>query len=227
MNLTFFHIMYGCNLYAARDSILIKISIKNMYYALLVNGHGIDTPGKCSPDKQIREWKYAREIVSAVYSRLKDDPNITPIIVVPEDKDISLSTRVNRINKYVAKYGASKCVMVEVHLNAAGNGKWMNARGWSIWTTKGQNISDKLANVFYNVAIHLFGIDKCRKDMSDGDPDYESNFYVIKNSNCAAVLTENFFQDNKEDVQYLLSAEGFNNIAALHAEAIKRWFDSK
>ena len=198
-----------------------------MYYALILNGHGINTPGKCSPDNSIKEYQYNREIATAVYSRLLDEPNIKPILIVPELQDISLAERVRRINNYVAKYGSKNCIMVEVHLNAAGNGKWMNARGWSIWTTKGQNISDKLANVFYNVAIHLFGMDKCRKDISDGDPDYESNFYVIKNSNCAAVLTENFFQDNKQDVEYLLSAEGFNNIVALHVEAIKRWFNEK
>ena len=198
-----------------------------MYYALILNGHGINTPGKCSPDNSIKEYQYNREIATAVYSRLLDEPNIKPILIVPELQDISLAERVRRINNYVAKYGSKNCIMVEVHLNAAGNGKWMNARGWSIWTTKGQNISDKLANVFYNVAIHLFGIDKCRKDMSDGDPDYESNFYVIKNSNCAAVLTENFFQDNKQDVEYLLSAEGFNNIVALHVESIRRWFNEK
>ena len=198
-----------------------------MYYALILNGHGINTPGKCSPDGTIKEYQYNREIATAVYSRLLDEQNIKPILIVPELQDISLAERVRRINNYVAKYGAKNCIMVEIHLNAAGNGKWMAARGWSIWTTKGQNISDKLANVFYNVAIHLFGIDKCRKDMSDGDPDYESNFYVIKNSNCAAVLTENFFQDNKQDVEYLLSAEGFNNIVALHTEAIKLWFNEK
>jgi N-acetylmuramoyl-L-alanine amidase len=29
--------------------------------------------------------------------------------------------------------------------------------------------------------------------MSDGDPDKEANLYVIKNTKCPAVLTENFF----------------------------------
>lgn len=29
----------------------------------LDNGHGINTPGKCSPDKKLKEYSYAREIV--------------------------------------------------------------------------------------------------------------------------------------------------------------------
>lgn len=195
-----------------------------MKVVLIDNGHGYDTSGKCSPDKSVKEYQYNRDIAIAVYDRLLNDPDIHPVLITPEINDISLSERVRRINKYVAKYGSSNCIMVSIHLNAAGNGQWMNARGWSIWTTKGQNISDKLANVFYNVAIRLFGIDKCRKDMVDGDPDYESNFYIIKGANCAAVLTENFFMDNKADVEYLQSAEGFNNIVACHVEAVKRWF---
>ena len=198
-----------------------------MKCVLIDNGHGYDTSGKCSPDKSVKEYQYNRDIAIAVYDRLLNDPDIHPVLITPEINDISLAERVRRINKYVAKYGSSNCIMVSIHLNAAGNGQWMNARGWSIWTTKGQNISDKLANVFYNVAIRLFGIDKCRKDMVDGDPDYESNFYIIKGANCAAVLTENFFMDNKADVEYLQSAEGFNNIVACHVEAVKRWFQEK
>ena len=36
-----------------------------------------------------------------------------------------------------------------------------------------------------------------RKDTTDGDKDKEADFYVIKKAPCAAVLTENFFYDNK------------------------------
>jgi len=35
---------------------------------LLDNGHGIDTPGKCSPDKRLKEYAYTREIVKEIYS---------------------------------------------------------------------------------------------------------------------------------------------------------------
>jgi N-acetylmuramoyl-L-alanine amidase len=38
----------------------------------------------------------------------------------------------------------------------------------------------------------------------------ESNFYVLKHTNCPAVLTENFFQDTKSDVEYLTSDLGFH-----------------
>ena len=43
--------------------------------------------------------------------------------------------------------------------------------------------------------------------MSDGDKDTEENFTVIKKANCPAVLIEWMFQDNKNDVEILLSEE--------------------
>ena len=197
-----------------------------MYYALLDNGHGIDTKGKRSPDGLILEYKYTRELAAAIYERLSISDTIKPILITPERKDIPLATRVQRINNYCNKYGAKNCIMISLHLNAAGNGQWMNARGWSVWTTRGQNNSDQLATLMYTNAVSIFGSDNCRKDISDGDPDYEAGFYIITGANCPAILTENFFQDHHNDVDYLLTANGFNNIVELHVNTINEWFSN-
>ena len=39
---------------------------------ILGTAHLKSTPGKCSPDKKFFEYKYSRDIVSAVYAILKD-----------------------------------------------------------------------------------------------------------------------------------------------------------
>jgi len=62
-----------------------------------------------------------------------------------------------------------------------------------------------------------------RTDFSDGDPDKEAHLYVLKHTICPAVLTENFFQDNKSDVDYLLSDRGFQDIVRLHVEGILKY----
>ena len=59
-----------------------------------------------------------------------------------------------------------------------------------------------------------------RTDYSEGDPDKEAHLYVLKNTKCPAVLTENMFQDNKDDVVFLLSDEGFHELVRLHVEGI-------
>ena len=52
------------------------------------------------------------------------------------------------------------------------------------------------------------------------------NLAICRDTNCAAVLTENLFQDNKEDVSYLLSLEGRNTIVDLHVKGIINYINS-
>ena len=66
---------------------------------------------------------------------------------------------------------------------------------------------------------------KIRKDSSDGDPDYESNFYVLKNTNMPAVLTENFFMDCKEECKWLMTEEAKDICAKIHVEGIKKYIN--
>ena len=64
-----------------------------------------------------------------------------------------------------------------------------------------------------------------RKDLSDGDSDKEANFYVLKYTYCPAVLVECLFQDNKSDVEYLLSDIGRNEIIRTILEGIVNYIE--
>lgn len=121
----------------------------------LDNGHGYNTKGKCSPCKKLYEWKYCREIVKRIKEQL-DILNIEYFEVTPEETDISLSTRVKRINnKYseLKKLGYN-CFLISIHINAAkSDGKWHNASGFTVWVSKNSsNNSKKLAQIIYNEA---------------------------------------------------------------------------
>ncbi|KAA3704408.1 N-acetylmuramoyl-L-alanine amidase, partial [Bacteroides salyersiae] len=117
-------------------------------------------------------------------------------------------------------------LLISVHCNDAGNGDWLNARGWSAYTSKGQTKADKLADCLYSVAESVFVGQRIRKDLSDGDPDWEENFYILNKTKCPAVLTENFFQDNKDDVAFLLSPEGKQQIVKVHVEGIIKYLEN-
>lgn len=186
---------------------------------LIDNGHGKETPGKRSPDGLLREYKYAREIASAIVTELRTR-GIDATGLVPEEEDIPLQERARRANEWCDRLGAENVILVSIHCNAAGNGEWMNARGWSAYTSKGQTKADELATMLYRAAEANFTNQKIRKDMSDGNPDWEENFYILKKTKCAAVLTENFFMDNKEDVSFMLSLEGRMQIVNTHVEGI-------
>lgn len=59
-----------------------------------------------------------------------------------------------------------------------------------------------------------------RVDTTDGDPDKESDFTILKKTVCPAVLTENFFMDTERDCRFILSDEGRDRIARMHFDAI-------
>ena len=194
----------------------------NGWVVILDNGHGVNTPGKRSPDSSFFEWEWNRMFVKRLTPEL-EILGYKVFTIVTEDIDVGLSERANRANKIIAEYGADKCIFLSIHCNAAGNGQWMNATGWSAWTTKGQNNSDKLAECLCD-ASEMVGI-KLRKDLADGDKDYEKNFTVIYKTNCPAVLVENMFMDSKSDLAFLQSEEGVEKLLNLHIIGIQKYFE--
>ena len=195
---------------------------------LIDNGHGNNTGGKCSPYSQNKikpaieyyEYKWNREIAVPIVEGLKS-MGYNADLLVTEEFDVSLTERANRVNKICAEYGASNVILISVHANAAGNGtKWMTAKGWSAFTTKGNTKSDTIAEYLYDEAEKNFPGRKIRTDKSDGDRDWETNFYICQKSKCPAVLTENFFYDNEDDVKYILSEEGRKAVIKTHIDAI-------
>lgn len=171
---------------------------------LIDPGHGIDTPGKRSPDGKFREYLWNRQVADLLLDRLTA-MGIDAFLVVTETNDVPLRNRVIRINSFCNRFGAPNVLLVSIHANAAGDGSaWMGAKGWSCYTTKGKTESDSLAECLYDAFEAEFPERKIRKDMSDGDRDWEEDFCVIKKSKCPAVLLENFFYDNREECAWLL-----------------------
>jgi N-acetylmuramoyl-L-alanine amidase len=192
---------------------------------LIDTGHGENTPGKRSPDGKFREYLYVREIADQVVAQLRQRGYDAERIVM-EFSDVALAERAKRVNEVCGRLGTKNVILVSIHINAAGNGEWMNAKGWSCYTSIGQTKADKLADCFYKVAEEQFAGRKIRKDLTDGDPDWEAGFYMLKKTKCPAVLTENFFMDNKDDVAYLVSPDGRNAVVATHVEAIIKYIQS-
>lgn len=191
---------------------------------ILDNGHGSNTPGKCSPDKKLLEYKYTREIVKRIADQLKIH-NIDSYILTPEETDIPLQERVNRANK-IYRENNKQAILISVHCNAAGSdNKWHSARGWSVYispnaSTNSKRLATEIAKGAENNKL------KVRKETNDRSY-WVQNLYICKYSNCPAVLTENLFQDNKYDVEYLLSESGKETIVKLHVDGILKYLEQK
>ena len=202
---------------------------------LIDNGHGIDTKGKRSPYSANKitpaidfyEYKWNRETASSIVNELLS-LGYDAELLVPEETDVPLKERVKRVNAFCDKLGTSNVILISIHANAMGNGTaWMKGRGWAAYTTKGHTNSDTLADALYAEAGKNFKGMKIRKDFSDGDADWEANFYICKKTKCVAVLTENFFYVNVDDVQYILSNEGRQAIIKTHVDGLINYLASR
>lgn len=188
---------------------------------LIDNGHGIDTPGKCSPDGTLKEWAWAREIAQMLAGELTRRGYDAQRIVT-ETTDISLKERTRRVNAICHSYGSKNCVLISIHLNAAASdGKWHNAGGWSGWVApNASSNSKKLATLLYAEAEKR-GL-KGNRYVPEGRF-WVGNYAIVRDTKCPAVLTENLFQDNLREAMWLKSAEGKRTIVDLHADAIEKY----
>lgn len=187
---------------------------------LIDNGHGENTSGKCSPDKRLREWSYTREIADRVVVCLRK-LGVDAERIVKEDTDVPLSERCRRANDIYRSSGR-QAILVSIHCNAAGSGaSWTNAKGWSVFISKNASAnSRRLATLLSKSAEELEM--KVRKPLPN-QPYWEQNLAMCRDTNCPAVLTENFFQDNKEDVDFLLSEEGKQAVVRIHIDGIIKY----
>ncbi len=200
---------------------------------ILGTPHGINVSGKSSPDGRFREYAYGREIVSRLKDELESEGyrvhvDIAADAVPPQQKD-ELKLRCDIVNALCKRYGKENCIFVSIHVNASGmDGQWHDPRGWSVYTSPGETKADLLASCIWNAAKEILkGNTRMRTDLSDGDVDFESNLYVLKNTACPAVLTENLFMDNVDDLKYLESEEGKCAIVSLHKNGIIEYINNK
>lgn len=188
---------------------------------LIDNGHGIETPGKRSPDGRFKEYLWNREVAEILCDILCDD-GFDARLLVPETNDVSLKTRVNRANKVWKEEG--DCILISIHANAAGDGsRWMQARGWSCYTTVGQTESDRLAERMYDSFRTEFPDARFRTERTDGDQDYEEDFYILRKTRCPAVLLENWFYDNREECAFLLRQDTKEHVAMAAFWAVRNY----
>lgn len=187
---------------------------------IIDNGHGVDTPGKCSPDGRYYEWSWSREVARGLKAEL-ERRGVEACLLVPEDADVPMRTRLARAKAICRKYG--NAVLVSIHSNAGGWGaSWGRASGWMAYVCRDASPeSRRLAAMMTEHAI-VAGLEGTRATPLCRY--WEADFSICKYTGCPAVLTENLFHDNEEDVVVLLSAEGKAKIIGVHADAICEYY---
>lgn len=109
---------------------------------------------------------------------------------VPWNSQNDLSERVRIANQWGAD------AFVSIHANATTS---PSAKGMEVWTSVGQTAGDALAEDIANALKATFPGLVFRADMSDGDLDKESNFYVLYYTRMPAALVELAFITNPNE----------------------------
>lgn len=167
-------------------------------------GHSILKDGTCtSAGGFVKEYAYCKELAPILASKLKNNGCNVNTIVCPERQFTKASDeknfKLNLIN------GKKYDLVVELHLNAY-NG---TAKGTEVLycSNRGkvyaQRINDRLDDIF-----------------TDRDIKYRNDLYILNGTDCAAVLVEAFFCDNKEDYNKADEAHEKDLIATKIAEGI-------
>ena len=175
-------------------------------------------------------WRLARLLLSygvRVYDVVKGDYLLDcPTLADLEPRNISLVERVENANRFDAK----RSVYVSMHSNAIGedhSGPGHSVRGTSIWTSRGQTLSDAVADTMAAGFREAFEGTSMRlmrgQTESDGDIDYEAGFYVLRKTYMPAVLGEVGFFTNITDARYLLSESGQGVIARGYFLGLRPW----
>lgn len=170
--------------------------------------HGIDVPGKRSPDGVHREYLWSRDMWERLYPRLVGLGYAVEFTTTSENEP-GLTARVKAGSAIAARNKTLIPLFVSLHNDAAGDGtKWMQARGISVWTSKGRTRSDIFAAEMIK-ALNVVTTNRTRMrtySPTAQDQDFEANFTVLM-GNYNAMLIECCFQDNKDDVALLQDAQ--------------------
>lgn len=184
------------------------------YFWILDAGHGGMFKGKytTAPKKMYTysdglvyyEGVVNRIITEIIYKQL-ELKKIDFALVYDDEEDTPLAQRVVTADNIYRK--DKRAVYLAIHSNAGGGS------GFEIFTSPGQSKSDKVANIFCEVYQKRFPTYPFRSDKADGDADKEADFYVLRKTDCPAVLVENLFFDNRKEAEFLLSKEGQQQLA--------------
>ena len=140
-----------------------------------------------------------------------------------EQGDTYLTQRVKYANRQ------KDSILISIHANAIGNrstGASQSARGFAAFTSVGQTEADLVADSIAD-EMDRRRVLKVRRDTSDGDADYERDFYMLHKTAMPAVLTENGFFTNIDDAKILMNEYKIIAIAKAHFEGLLKHLNVK
>lgn len=177
-------------------------------------GHGINTPGKRTPNDE-REWSFNNKVIVAATKYLSEYENVQILrLDDPTGKrDVPLKERTDKANKWGAD------ILISDHHNA-NTGKWGTWGGTEVFTYLGNwPQAEKLAKAVHTRLLKAYGLSNrgLKKE----------NFHMLRESKMPAILIEGGFMDSTIDIKKLRDNNVLDAAGKAIAEGVAEYFNLK
>ncbi|RYD19909.1 MAG: N-acetylmuramoyl-L-alanine amidase [Verrucomicrobiaceae bacterium] len=175
-------------------------------------GHGGDDSGAVGPTGK-REKDVALSVALLLGGILATDFNVD--YTRKTDVFIPLERRATMCND------SRSDAFISIHCNSGPPGR---GEGFEVFTTPGETASDKFATDLFVAFGAEFPLALKRLDMTDGDPDKEASFVVIRKTHCRAALFELEFIHTAQGENLLTNPQFQARAAKALAAGIRKHF---
>lgn len=161
-------------------------------------GHGVESPGKCSPDKSYYEHEFALDMGRRIQAHL-ERCGIRVVLTRTDEHCPTGKADTNDLLKRVAISDAAGAdLFVSLHSNASGN-EWSNASGLMIYTSAGPETASR------NVAAKavLARMTEAGVELRGSPLVHDMELVVTRKTAAPAMLIEYGFHTNRTEVVLL------------------------
>lgn len=178
-------------------------------------GHGVESPGKCSPDKSYYEHEFALDMARRIQAHLKRC-GVRVVLTRTDEHCPTGKADTNDLLKRVAISDAAGAdLFVSIHSNASGN-EWSSASGLMIYTSAGPETASRNVAAKAVLARMTEGVVELR----GGPLVHDIELVVTRKTAAPAMLIEYGFHTNRTEVGLLKKSSYRAKLAEATAKGV-------
>ena len=178
-------------------------------------GHGVESPGKCSPDKSYYEHEFALDMARRIQAHL-ERCGVRVVLTRTDEHCPTGKADTNDLLKRVAISDAARAdLFVSLHSNASGN-EWSSASGLMIYTSAGPETASR------NVAAKavLAHMTAAGVELRGSPLVHDMELVVTRKTAAPAMLIEYGFHTNRTEVVLLKKSSYRAKLAEATAKGV-------
>lgn len=178
-------------------------------------GHGVESPGKCSPDKSYCEHEFALDMARRIQAHL-ERCGVRVVLTRTNEHCPTGKADTNDLLKRVAISDAARAdLFVSLHSNASGN-EWSSASGLMIYTSAGPETASRNVAAKAVLARMTEGVVELR----GGPLVHDIELVVTRKTAAPAMLIEYGFHTNRTEVGLLKKSSYRAKLAEATAKGV-------